>query len=91
MRMTPDEAMPRLLIKPDYDAGDGPGPHVHTFHVVPRLRGYLGGAHISVTELLAEMTQFGVEEATDTRLYALGHTLVIKHPDGDALYLETKK
>jgi hypothetical protein len=88
--MTPDEAMTLLLVKPDYDAGDGPGPHVHTFRVSKDMPSALRGAHWSVDDLRAEMTQHGVEETTDAALIKVGHNLVINRRPGDSLFLETK-
>lgn len=78
-----DEAMKRLKIIPDYDAGGGPEPCVHTF----RDGGIaLLGAHWSVEDLRALMEKHGVEESGE-RACAMGHGLVVKDPD--PLFIET--
>ncbi len=78
-----DEAMKRLKIIPDYDAGDGPEPCVHTFRDTGVA---LLGAHWSVVDLRALMEKYGVEEAGDGAR-SMGHSLVVKDPD--PLFIET--
>lgn len=69
-----DEAMQRLVVVPEYDAGNGPEPCVHTF--IPSGFGMLG-AHWSVEKARESMERYGVEEASGFVASAMGHTLVV--------------
>lgn len=84
MRLTVDEAIARLRIKPDYDPGSGPGPCVHTFR---DAGGALIGAHHRLDDLRARMEQHGVEESGPDATSA-GHGLVVVDHVGP-LFLET--
>lgn len=82
-----EEAMQRLDVLPDYDAGGGPGPHVHTFAEV----GFgLLGAHWDLDAVRALIEVNGVEEAGSTAV-AMGHALVVIRPAPlGPLFLATK-
>jgi hypothetical protein len=80
-----DVALARLVIDPDYDAGNGPGPCVHTF----RDGGVaLIGAHWYLDDLRAAMERYGVEEAGEAAV-SMGHGLVLIDDRGP-LFIEAK-
>lgn len=68
-----DDALERLDVIPDYDAGNGPEPCVHTF----AQSGFgLLGAHWDLSSAEAFMREWGVEEA-GPEAKASGHGLVV--------------
>lgn len=74
-----DEALRRLDVIPDYDAGNGPEPCVHTF-----MQSAIGmlGAHWSVPEVQAFFERHGVEKAGPTAT-AMHHGLAVNaYEDG---------
>jgi hypothetical protein len=68
-----EDALARVVIQADYDAGTGPGPCVHTFRQGGPM---LVGAHMYLDRLRAAMERYGVEEAGDEAA-STGHTLVL--------------
>lgn len=74
-----EEALARLVVKPDYDCGRGPEPCVHTF--VQDYEETLVGAHWPLTSVRAAMERYGVEEAGPDA-GGLGHPLVITRFEG---------
>ena len=82
--MTVTEALARLRIIPDYDAGDGPGPHVHTFRSTAIA---LLGAHWSLEQIKASIERYGIEES-GPQATTLKHGLVIIDDRGP-VFLET--
>lgn len=83
--VTPDEAIKRLKVIEDYDQGDGPKPHVHTFATGT---GMLLGAHWSVEQARVAFETYGVEEA-GPNMEAMGHGLVIVRPSTGPVFFET--
>lgn len=67
------DAVRRLEVIEDYDAGNGPGACVHTFR--ESAIGLLG-AHWYLDELKALMAEHGVEESGEAAK-ATGHGLVV--------------
>lgn len=82
-----DDAMARLDVLPDYDAGSGPEPCVHTF----AESGFgLLGAHWPVDSLRDLMAEHGVETAGEAAT-AMGHGLVVLRPSPHGpLFIATK-
>lgn len=76
-------ALAQLEVLPDYDAGSGPGPCVHTFR--SSAVGVLLGAHWPLEEVRVAMERFGVEEAGGVAS-ALGHGLVVVDDHGPVFF-----
>ena len=84
-RISKEVALERLDIIPDYDQGNGPEPHVHTFRQAgPALL----GAHWTMEQVEQSIDQFGIEEAGDAA-NEMGHGLVIIDGTGPC-FLATK-
>ena len=81
-----DDAMARLIVTEDYDAGNGPEPCVHTFL---NGAGVLLGAHWSVTRVREEIEKYGVEEAGPGAC-STGHCLVILRERTGPLFIEAR-
>ena len=83
-----EDAMQRLDVQPDYDAGGGPGPHVHTF----AQAGFaLVGANWGLDDIRALIEAHGVEQAGE-QATAMGHALVVIRPEPfGPLFLATKE
>lgn len=60
VQLTVEEAMARLAVIPDYDSGDGSGPHVHC--QTNPAPGLFMGAHWSVADVRALFQKHGAEE-----------------------------
>ena len=80
------EALERLVIQEDYDAGEGPGPHVHTYCSTAFT---LIGAHWPLAALRRLIEQRGVEES-GPQASATGHPLCLQDGTG-WLFLEAKQ
>lgn len=82
-----EDAVARLVIQEDYDAGNGPGPCVHTF----RQGGpALLGAHWYLDDLRAAMERYGVEDSGEAAA-SMGHSLVIVDDTGLPLFIEARR
>lgn len=81
-----EEAIARLDVIPDYDAGDGPGPCVHTF--AQSAIGMLG-AHWDLPSAEAFIRQHGAEEAGGMAK-ASGHGIVVQG-DGRTIFFATRQ
>lgn len=81
-----EEALRRLDVIPDYDAGSGPEPCVHTF--AQAAFGLLG-AHWSVEDIEALMRERGVEESGPAAR-ATNHGLVVLREGLGPLFIATK-
>jgi hypothetical protein len=79
-----DEAISRLAVIEDYDAGNGPEPCVHTF----RASMMLLGAHWSVVDARKAFETYGVEESGPS-MQSMGHGLAIVDDDGP-VFFETR-
>lgn len=77
-----EEAMERLVVIPDYDGGNGPGPSVHTFRTGS---GMALGAYWSLDVVRAAMEKHGVEEAGDG-MSSMGHSLVLIDDAGPVFF-----
>ena len=81
-----DQALKRLEVIPDYDAGNGPGPCVHTF---AQSRIGLLGAHWDLPAVEAFMREHGVE-TSGPEATATGHGLVTVG-DGRTIFFATRR
>lgn len=78
-----EDALARVVVKPDYDPGSGPGECVHTFR--PSVMGLIG-AHWYLADLREAMERYGVEDAGELATER-GHCLVLIDDDGP-LFIE---
>lgn len=81
-----EEALDRLDVIPDYDAGSGPAPCVHTF--MQSAVGLLG-AHWYLPTVKAAFERWGVEEAGDSAS-RMNHALVVIKDGKTPVFFATK-
>jgi hypothetical protein len=83
-----DEAIARLDVIPEYDAGNGPGPCVHTF--ADAAFGLLG-AHWYLDDL-TEFMRRNVVQASGPMAVGMGHALVVLSDERPGpLFLATRE
>lgn len=80
-----EDAMARLVVIEDYDAGNGPGPHVHTLRSGVMM---LLGAHWSVEKAREAFEKYGAQEAGGAA-QAMGHGIVVTDDVGPVFFEAT--